>query len=39
MFTVLIEKILRKIPNVGTIYVLIKARNNEAAVDRLKSEV
>jgi len=38
-FLVLIEKILRTTPDVGKIYVLIKAKNEEAAMDRLKSEV
>ncbi|ONK59681.1 uncharacterized protein A4U43_C08F9250 [Asparagus officinalis] len=36
---VLIEKILRTAPDVGTIYVLIKAENKEAAMDRLKNEI
>lgn len=38
-FAVLIEKILRTMPDVGKIYVLIKAKNMEAAMARLKSEV
>ncbi|KAJ4823884.1 Fatty acyl-CoA reductase 2 [Turnera subulata] len=36
---VLIEKILRTMPDVGKIYVLIKAKNQEAAIARLKSEI
>ncbi|XP_012090891.1 fatty acyl-CoA reductase 2, chloroplastic [Jatropha curcas] len=36
---VLIEKILRTAPDVGKIYVLIKAKNMEAAMARLKSEI
>ncbi|KAJ9181224.1 hypothetical protein P3X46_009376 [Hevea brasiliensis] len=36
---VLIEKILRTVPDVGKIYVLIKAKNMEAAMARLKSEI
>ncbi|KAK9288642.1 hypothetical protein L1049_017102 [Liquidambar formosana] len=36
---VLIEKLLRTVPNVGKIFVLIKAKNKEAALDRLKNEV
>lgn len=36
---VLIEKILRTVPDVGKIYVLIKAENKEAAIARLKNEV
>ncbi|KAG0465770.1 hypothetical protein HPP92_019934 [Vanilla planifolia] len=35
---VLIEKILRTAPDVGKIYVLVKAKSKEAALDRLKSE-
>ncbi|XP_034686707.1 fatty acyl-CoA reductase 2-like [Vitis riparia] len=33
-----VEKILRTAPDVGKIFVLIKAKNKEAAVDRLKTE-
>ncbi|XP_048321564.2 fatty acyl-CoA reductase 2, chloroplastic isoform X2 [Ziziphus jujuba] len=36
---VLIEKVLRTVPDVGKIYVLIKAKNKEAAMERLKSEI
>ncbi|OVA18798.1 Male sterility [Macleaya cordata] len=36
---VLIEKILRTVPDVGKIYVMIKAKSKEAAVERLKSEI
>ncbi|XP_048235859.1 fatty acyl-CoA reductase 2, chloroplastic-like [Ricinus communis] len=36
---VLIEKILRTEPDVGKIYVLIKAKSKEAAMARLKSEI
>ncbi|XP_050383037.1 fatty acyl-CoA reductase 2, chloroplastic [Argentina anserina] len=36
---VLIEKILRTTPDVGKIYLLIKATNKEAAMERLKSEI
>ncbi|KAF8369876.1 hypothetical protein HHK36_032091 [Tetracentron sinense] len=36
---VLIEKILRTEPDVGKIYLLIKAKNKKAAMDRLKSEI
>ncbi|KAL8140601.1 hypothetical protein V2J09_006622 [Rumex salicifolius] len=36
---VLIEKILRTVPDVGKIYVLIKAKNKEAAIKRLKNEI
>lgn len=36
---VLIEKILRTTPDVGKIYVVIKAKDKNAAIDRLKSEV
>lgn len=36
---VLIEKILRTAPDVGKIYVLIKAKNKEAGMDRLKNEI
>ncbi|KAM5559115.1 fatty acyl-CoA reductase 2, chloroplastic [Rosa sericea] len=36
---VLIEKILRTAPDVGKIYLLIKAKNKEAAMERLKSEI
>ncbi|XVF75988.1 hypothetical protein PTKIN_Ptkin13bG0231500 [Pterospermum kingtungense] len=36
---VLIEKILRTVPDVGNIYLLIKAKNKEAAMGRLKSEI
>ncbi|CAN1772656.1 Fatty acyl-CoA reductase 2, chloroplastic [Linum perenne] len=36
---VLIEKILRTMPDVGKIYLLIKAKNKEAAMARLKSEI
>lgn len=35
----LIEKILRTMPDVGKIYLLIKAQNQEAAKERLKREV
>ncbi|WCJ34088.1 Fatty acyl-CoA reductase 2 chloroplastic [Euphorbia peplus] len=36
---VLIEKILRTVPDVGKIYVLIKAKNKDAAMARLQSEI
>ncbi|GAB2295442.1 hypothetical protein Dimus_029609 [Dionaea muscipula] len=36
---VLIEKLLRTIPDVGKIYVLIKAKDKEAAVKRLRNEI
>ncbi|KAA8518325.1 hypothetical protein F0562_015792 [Nyssa sinensis] len=36
---VLIEKILRTVPDVGKIYLLIKAKNKEAAMERLKNEI
>ena len=36
---VLIEKILRTNPDVGKIYVLIKAKDSEAALRRLQNEV
>ncbi|KAL5783987.1 hypothetical protein ACOSQ2_006379 [Xanthoceras sorbifolium] len=35
----IIEKLLRASPEVGKIYVLIKAANNEAAFKRLKNEI
>ncbi|KAJ4885758.1 Fatty acyl-CoA reductase 2 [Raphanus sativus] len=35
---VLIEKVLRMAPDVGKIYLLIKAKNKEAAIQRLKNE-
>lgn len=36
---VLIEKILRMAPDVGKIYLLIKAKDKEAAMQRLKNEI
>ncbi|KAK8486611.1 hypothetical protein V6N13_009394 [Hibiscus sabdariffa] len=36
---VLIEKILRTVPDVGKIFVLVKAKNKEAAMERLKNEI
>ncbi|PIA60101.1 hypothetical protein AQUCO_00400769v1, partial [Aquilegia coerulea] len=36
---VLVEKILRTIPDVGKIYLLIKAKDKEAATERLKNEI
>lgn len=36
---VLIEKLLRTVPDVGKIYVLIKAKNREVALKRLKNEI
>uniref|UniRef100_M8BEV3 Fatty acyl-CoA reductase n=1 Tax=Aegilops tauschii TaxID=37682 RepID=M8BEV3_AEGTA len=39
MANVLIDPILRTNPDVGKIYVLIKAKDNEAAMKRLKNEV
>ncbi|KAL0544406.1 hypothetical protein IC582_019521 [Cucumis melo] len=36
---VLIEKILRTAPDVGKIYVLIKAKDEEAAAERLKNDI
>lgn len=38
-FSVLIEKMLRTAPDVHKIFVLIKAKNKEAVVERLKNEV
>lgn len=37
--SVLIEKILRTNPDVGKVYVLIKAKDSEAALARLRNEV
>lgn len=39
LFLVLIEKILRTTPDVDKIYVLIQAKSEEAAFDRVKNEV
>ncbi|KAK9266595.1 hypothetical protein L1049_021660 [Liquidambar formosana] len=39
MHDVLIEKILRTVPDVGKIYLLIKAKNKEAAMERLRNEI
>ncbi|KAL7201777.1 hypothetical protein ACSBR1_033474 [Camellia fascicularis] len=36
---VLVEKILRTVPDVDRIYLIIKAENKEAATERLKDEV
>ncbi|KAK1399896.1 Fatty acyl-CoA reductase [Heracleum sosnowskyi] len=36
---VLIEKLLRTMPDVGKIYVLIRAKDEQAAADRLKNEI
>ncbi|KAL3732067.1 hypothetical protein ACJRO7_028847 [Eucalyptus globulus] len=36
---VLIEKILRVAPNVGKIFLLIKAKDQQAAMDRVKDEI
>ncbi|XP_059669845.1 fatty acyl-CoA reductase 2, chloroplastic [Cornus florida] len=36
---VLIEKILRTVPDVGKIFLLIKAKNKEAAMERLENEI
>ncbi|KAJ0816470.1 putative oxidoreductase [Helianthus annuus] len=36
---VFIEKILRTVPDVGKIYLLIKAKNTDAAMERLKNEI
>ncbi|XP_076907948.1 fatty acyl-CoA reductase 2, chloroplastic-like [Bidens hawaiensis] len=36
---VFIEKILRTVPDVGKIYILIKAKNADAAMERLKIEI
>ncbi|CAI9097456.1 OLC1v1033888C3 [Oldenlandia corymbosa var. corymbosa] len=36
---VLIEKILRSAPDVSKIFILIKAKNKEVAMDRLKNEI
>ncbi|KAF8013039.1 hypothetical protein BT93_I1031 [Corymbia citriodora subsp. variegata] len=36
---VLVEKILRVNPNVGKIYLLIKAKDEQAAMDRVKDEI
>lgn len=38
-YSVFIEKILRTVPDVGKIYILIKAKNTDAAMERLKNEV
>lgn len=37
--SVFIEKILRTEPDVGKMYLLIKAKNNQAAMERLQNEV
>jgi len=37
--SVFIEKILRTEPDVGKMYLLIKAQNKQAAMDRLQNEV
>lgn len=39
LYAVLIEKILRTVPDVGKIFILIKARNKEHAEERLNNEV
>lgn len=39
MYSVLIEKIIRTVPDVGKIFLLIKAKSKEAAMQRLKTEV
>ncbi|XP_074356509.1 fatty acyl-CoA reductase 2, chloroplastic-like [Apium graveolens] len=36
---VLIEKLLRRTPDVGKIYVLIRANDNQAAAERLKTDI
>lgn len=36
---VLIEKLLRTTPDVGKIYVLIRAKDKQEAAERLKNEV
>ncbi|PIA59374.1 hypothetical protein AQUCO_00400330v1 [Aquilegia coerulea] len=36
---VLIEKILRTVPDVGKIYLLIKAKDEESAMQRIKTEI
>ncbi|KAJ0612669.1 putative oxidoreductase [Helianthus annuus] len=36
---VFIEKILRTVPDVGKIYLLIKAKDTDAAMERLKNEI
>ncbi|KAI3683628.1 hypothetical protein L1987_84137 [Smallanthus sonchifolius] len=36
---VFIEKILRTVPEVGKIYILIKAKNTDAGMERLKNEI
>ncbi|XP_028774327.1 fatty acyl-CoA reductase 2 [Neltuma alba] len=36
---VLVEKILRTVPEIGKIFVLIKAKDKEAAMERLKAEI
>ncbi|XP_054811952.1 fatty acyl-CoA reductase 2, chloroplastic-like [Prosopis cineraria] len=36
---VFVEKILRMVPETGKIFVLIKAKDKEAAMDRLKAEI
>lgn len=37
--SVFIEKILRTEPDVGKMYLLIKAKNKQAAMERLQNEV
>ncbi|XP_074368771.1 fatty acyl-CoA reductase 2, chloroplastic-like [Apium graveolens] len=39
VFPVLIEKLLRTMPDVGKIYVLIRAKDQQAAAERLKNEI
>ena len=39
MVQLLFEKMLRKIPDVGKIFLLIKAKDKEATIHRLKTEV
>ena len=38
-FAVVIEKILRTQPQVGKLFLLIKAKDSEAALQRIKDEV
>ncbi|KAE8700915.1 fatty acyl-CoA reductase 2-like isoform X2 [Hibiscus syriacus] len=39
LIRVLVEKILRTVPDVGKIFVLVKAKSKEAAMERLKTEI
>ncbi|GAV66464.1 Sterile domain-containing protein/NAD_binding_4 domain-containing protein, partial [Cephalotus follicularis] len=39
IFAVIVEKILRSVPNVRKIYLLIKAKDEETAMERLRNEI